>query len=104
MSYSIQYSDVADMEIHNIVFWVMGTDPDAGVLWRDSLIAAVEALIPFPRRCPIAREAERAGIEVRALIHGRYRVLYTILDADADGQEDTVRILLWHGARRRRNE
>jgi len=55
---------------------------------------AAQSLTELPRRCSIAPESETFGIEVRQLMYGDYRILFTI-----DG--DTVRILRFrHGARR----
>lgn len=65
-------------------------------------------LSQFPRRCPLAPEAQSFGQEVRLLIyhhrHTAYRILYTIFDATED-VSGTVRILrVRQGARQEETE
>jgi len=63
---------------------------------------AVRSLAEFPRRCPLAPESAEIGLEVRQRIYGFYRLLFTLVDADDDGDADTVRILhVRHGAQQR---
>ncbi len=102
MSCAVTYSDVADLELDDIVFWLLARDPERAEDWRLGLVKAVESLANFPRRFPIASEFEGDEREVRQMMCGPYRVLYTIRDADGDGEEDTITILhVRHGARER---
>ena len=62
--------------------------------WRRGLLYAAQAVEQFPQRCPLAPESG-PGLEIRQLVYGRYRVLFTIT-------LDTVCILhIRHGARQR---
>jgi hypothetical protein len=48
----------------------------------------------LPRRCPIAPENDDFDVEVRQLLYGEFRVLFTV-------EDDVVRVLhVRHGARR----
>ena len=56
--------------------------------------SAIESLTEFPRRCALAPEDEVFDPEIRHLLHGGFRILFTV-------QEDQLRILhIRHGARR----
>ena len=88
------------MEAEEAFLWLAGHFPDYAGKWREQLDDALAGLREFPRRCPIARESSRFTVEVRNLRFAKYRLLFTIADADGDGIEDTVRILhLRHTAR-----
>jgi plasmid stabilization system protein ParE len=93
MSYEIDISDVAEMEIDDTFIYLVGRSPDYVEKWRSELERQIETLREFPRRCPLVRDARHIHPEVRQLLVGKYRVLFVILDADGDGEEDTVRII-----------
>ena len=100
MNYAVEFTDVADMEVQDILLWIMGRDPNGAKRWQEGLETAAESLSMFPRRCPLAPENEAFNVEVRQLLYGAYRVLYTLIDSDGDGENDTARILhVRHGAR-----
>jgi toxin ParE1/3/4 len=68
--------------------------PETARRWRMRLLELIRTLSPFPERHEIAAEAREVGVELRQMLYGNYRILYT-LDADA------VRVhALRHGARR----
>ena len=47
--------------------------------WEFQLSAAIDSLASMPRRCPFAREAQIiADIELRQMIVGSYRMIFTI--------------------------
>jgi plasmid stabilization system protein ParE len=67
---------------------------EAARRWRDRILLDIESLNHFPLRHGLAPEAEAVGVEVRQMMHGVYRVLYTV-------DEDIVTIHgIRHGARR----
>lgn len=100
MSYTVEFTDVADMEIQNILLWMMGRSPEQTERWQEGLEHAAASLADFPGRCPLAPEHDAFNVEVRQLLYGKYRLLFTLIDADNDGENDTVRILhVRHGAR-----
>ena len=101
MTYEIEFTDVAEMETEDILFWWIGRSPEQARRWQEGLERTITTLKELPRRCALAPESEVFAAEVRQLLYGNYRILFTILDADADGEEETVRILhVRHGARR----
>ena len=68
------------------------TPPPAPLRGAAGLLQAAQALEQFPHRCPLAPESG-AALEIRQLLYGRYRVLFTIA-------RDTVYILhIRHSAR-----
>ena len=67
--------------------------PQNAVRWRQGLERRLRALQMAPGRCGFAPENEVAGAEVRQLLYGKYRILYTV-------REKTVFIItIRHGAR-----
>jgi plasmid stabilization system protein ParE len=61
----------------------------------------IDALNLFPHRNSRAPEYPDGAADVRRLLHSPYRVLYQIIEPEADEAEGVVRILhIWHGARR----
>lgn len=46
--------------------------------WYNSLLKAIKSLAEFPERYPIAPENDEFSEEIRQLVYGRYRVLFTI--------------------------
>ena len=74
--------------------------PETARRWRTRLLALIRTLASFSDRHEIAAEAREVGIELRQMLYGNYRILYTVRPGE-------VRIhALRHGARRplRRNE
>ena len=72
-------------------------NPVAAARWFNHFVDAIEGLAHFLERCPVARESELAGREIRQLLFGRragvHRVYFVI-------EHDTVRILcIRHSAR-----
>ena len=99
MSYKIEFADVADMEVQNILLRIMGRTPDYAGCWQDGLEKAVASLEDFPGRCAIVTDLSTPERQVRQLLYGAYRLLFTLLDTDGDGDLDTVRLLhVRHGA------
>jgi plasmid stabilization system protein ParE len=101
MNFAVEFTDVADMEVQNILLWIMGRSPEQAEPWQDGLENAVMSLTSLPKRCPLASEQDAFDVEVRQLLYGKYRLLFTLVDTDNDGEPDTVRILhVRHGAQR----
>ena len=99
MSYKVDFTDVADMEVQNILLRMMGRMPDYAERWQDGLEKAVASLEDFPGRCAIVTDLTTPDRQVRQLLYGAYRLLFTLLDIDGDGDLDTVRLLhVRHGA------
>lgn len=91
--YLVDFTRAAEREIEEIEEWIAADSPEASLRWLESLLDAVDRLETMPARCPLAPENHDHLEEVRQLILGRYRVLFTI-------QPGRVTILhVRHGAR-----
>ena len=105
MTFRIEFTDVADMEVQDTFLWLLGRSPEHADRWQAGLEEAIHSLAQFPTRCPLAPESDAFDVPVRQLLYGSYRILFTVVDADDDGTPDTARILhIRHGARRWLNE
>jgi plasmid stabilization system protein ParE len=89
MAHSVRLTLRAYDEIDAIVGYISRDSPTNAQGWRDSILAGIESLAKFPQRHAVAPEAELAGVGVRQMIRGNYRVLYTV-------ESDVVTI---HGVR-----
>ncbi len=101
MKLRVELTDVADMEVKEAVIKLISYSPEFAGEWQEGLEAAIESLTEMPRRCRLAPEDDLHSAEIRQLLYRSHRVLFTLVDTDNDGEEDTVRILhVRHGARR----
>jgi plasmid stabilization system protein ParE len=74
--------------------FIADDSPAAADRWYHGLMQAIDSLDTHPRRCRRARESAEFDVEVRQLIYGSHRVLFSI-------QEDRVLVLhIRHTARR----
>lgn len=90
----VEITALADADLETIYRRIHTDSPARAAAWRRGLLEAAQALEQFPQRCPHAPESG-AELDIRHLIYGRYRVLFTIT-------LDTVYILhIRHGARQR---
>ena len=98
-SYLVEYSETAEAELAAIFLWLLRRTPRTVQRWLEGLEAKIADLSFMPRRFAIASEQPAFNREVRVLLYDKYRVLYTLLDTNGDGEEETVRILhIRHGA------
>lgn len=67
----------AERQIESTYQYLLRRAPAAADTWLEAVSAAVDSLGEMPARCPRAPESRR-GREVRQLIVGEYRVLFTI--------------------------
>src|SRR5262245_58927186 len=70
--------------------YIAQQSPWAAASWFNRFVKALESLAEFPQRCPVARESDVVGREVRQLLFGGRagtRSAYFVIEAD------TVRIL-----------
>ena len=94
MSYSILIQPPAERDVEDVFRWIARRSPERARVWREGVFQAVRTLADFPRRCSLAHENDDFDVEVRHLLYGDYRILFTI-------DSGTVRILhIRHGARR----
>jgi len=105
MSYRIAISEAAEAEVEALYLWILRRSPERAAAWYEGLLAAINSLADFPRRCPLARENDRFDQEIRQLLYGTARsacrILFTILEPTGAEDEPTVRILhIRHAAQR----
>ena len=73
--------------------WIYEEAPESALRWYDGLLKTLRTLERSPRRWGLARENPFFEEEIRQLIYGRYRVLFTV-------KGKTVYVLrVRHGAR-----
>ena len=105
MIFTVEVSDTADAEIDKAYFRLSARNPEFASRWLDGVYRIIGTLDVFPLRHPPAAESSILGRETRRMIYRNgqtvYRILFTLLDADGDGEDDTVRVLrVLHGAQR----
>ena len=105
MSFTVEISDVADAEIDKAYFRLSARNPEFASRWLDGVYRIIGTLDEFPLRHSRADESDVMGRETRRMIYRNgqtvYRILFTLLDADGDGADDTVRVLrVLYGAQR----
>ncbi len=92
--YTVIIEQPAIVEAEEAYLYIRKDKPMAADRWFNGLVEAINSLEEMPRRCPLAPENDFFDEEIRHLIYGSYRVLYTI-------DENSVHVLhVRHGARR----
>src|ERR1017187_3226143 len=99
MAFRVEPTATAIQDLNDILEWLVAQEAgETGLRWFRGLNEAVNSLVEFPHRCPLAPENAEFPFEVRQLLYGRkprqYRVLFTI-----DG-ETVVILHIRHGRRR----
>jgi plasmid stabilization system protein ParE len=107
----IEFSDAARAETDAAYLYLLRRAPEAAAQWLEGLDAVLASLAAslsvLPGRRAYAPENDLfPDIEIFQLIYGKrsnaYRVLYYLVDADDDGEADTLRVLhIRHGAQQR---
>ena len=88
----VEMTALAEADLETIYRHIREDSPTRAAEWRQGLLLAAQALEQFPHRCPLAAESG-AALEIRQLLSGRYRLLFTVT-------HDTVYILhIRHRAR-----
>jgi plasmid stabilization system protein ParE len=96
MAYRVELSPSALDDVDAIVHYISADSVENARRWRNRLFQKLFGIGVMPRGCSLAPEDECCTIEVRQFFFGRYRILFTIRDADSLVYVLTVR----HGARR----
>lgn len=92
--YTVVLEDLVMRDLEATYVRIAGDAPLAADKWYAECTAAIYSLAENPERCPIAPENDLVDVEIRHLIHGSHRIIFTI-------QTDKVRILhVRHAARR----
>lgn len=78
--YQIRYSSVAVENLHNALMWgAENWGEEAAGRWLDELEKHIrDRLTLMPKAYPIAPESHEFELEIRNLICGRYRILYSV--------------------------
>ena len=95
MKYSVEFSDQAKSDLLEIYLWIAEDSALNAARWVATLETAIHGLDVSPERCVVAPENDEVeGFEVRHLIVGGYRDLFTL-------RERVVLVLhVRHGSRR----
>ena len=94
MAFLIEFSSRARRDVDEIAAHIATDSPVHSARWRQRLQKKLLALRTMPTACGLAPEDEVSGREIRQLLFGRYRVLFTV-------HKTKVFILtVRHGARR----
>lgn len=77
--YRLEVTEPADREIEEAEIWIAADSPATAERWAKGLFDVLRSLESMPARCPYAPENEEHSQEIRQLLYGRYRILFTIL-------------------------
>jgi toxin ParE1/3/4 len=77
MDHKVRITPEAEADLRSIGDYIARQAPDTARRFVRSLRTQIATLRTFPTRHGSAPEAELAGVELRQMIHGMYRVLYT---------------------------
>lgn len=93
MAYRVEVTDTAQVDAGESYFWLNEHSPEAALRWYEGLIKAFRSLETNPLRCPLARESVFFAEEIRQLLYGKFRILFTV-------KSNTVYVLhVRHGTR-----
>lgn len=67
----------AEQDIEAAYLYIRAEAPDAARRWRIRLLQLIRTLATFSDRHEIAAEAREVGVELRQMLYGSYRILYT---------------------------
>jgi plasmid stabilization system protein ParE len=82
--FRVRLSDAAQSDIRsNVTWWSENRSREEAERWYMAVMEKIYSLEQLPLRCPIARESEILGIEIRHLLFGisskhTHRVLFTM--------------------------
>lgn len=93
MAHNVRITRRAYEQIDESAQYIAADSPNAARRWRDKILGDIEMLQHFPLRHGLAPEAAAVGVEVRQMMHGVYRILYTV-----DGNIVTIHGIR-HGSR-----
>ena len=95
MAHKVRITPEAEADIRSIGDYIVAQHaPDSACRFVQSLRRRISSLKIFPEGYGLAPEAQAVGVELRQIVHGMYRVLYTV-----DDKVVTIHAVR-HGARR----
>ncbi len=77
--YKVEISPVAENDIEEITDHIARDSLIDALRWYELTKNIIATLAEMPERCPIAVENEAVDQEIRHLVFGNYRVLFTIV-------------------------
>ncbi len=91
-TYRVEPTDKALVDAGEAYFWINEGSEGAALRWYEGLMKAFRSLEQNPLRCPLAPESAFFKEEIRQLIYGKHRILFTV-------ESETVFVLrVRHGA------
>jgi len=78
MSRRVVITPTAEADLDDILHFIALDNPAAGRRLATTLRARMKTLAKMPERCPLAPEDGLDGLEIHHLIHGKYRILFTV--------------------------
>lgn len=94
MNFKVKITEQAEVELDEAYGWIAADSLEQAAHWFNGLVEACQSLSLNPERCPRAPESNDIDRDIRQLLYGKYRILFTITD-------DIVYLLhVRHGARR----
>lgn len=94
--FDVVITPMAEANLDGILRFIARDNPAAARRFVSRLRARMQTLASMPERCPLAPENGFDGVEIRHLIFGEYRILFTINAAHV------VILQVRHSARMRR--
>ena len=76
--YRVEPTDKSLVDAGEAYFWISEQSESAALRWYEGLLKAFRSLEKNPLRCPLAPESAFFEEEIRQLIYGRYRILFTV--------------------------
>ena len=78
MRYRVEITEPAQQNIQGAYDWLGAESLRAANTWIDGLLETVESLDTFPLRCPLAPESTDHPEEIRQILYGSYRILFSV--------------------------
>jgi plasmid stabilization system protein ParE len=79
-AYRVEPTDKALVDAGEAYFWINEQSEAVALRWYEGLLKAFRSLERNPLRCPLAPESVFFDEEIRQLIYGKYRILFTVED------------------------
>lgn len=77
-TYRVEPTDKALVDAGEAYFWISEQSDRAALTWYEGLLKAFRSLERNPFRCPLAQENAFFEEQIRQLIYGKYRILFTV--------------------------
>jgi plasmid stabilization system protein ParE len=78
MSRNVVITPTAEANLDEIFRFIALDGPRAASRFIEALRRKIATLASMPERCPAASEDGLDGLEIRQIVHGNYRILFTI--------------------------